>query len=362
MEFKNNLTQLAQRTEKIKDHILTEEATKTSIIMPFFQILGYDIFNPSEFLPEFTCDVADRKGEKIDYAIMREGKPIMLIEAKPYDNCLEKHTHQLIRYFAASEAKFAVLTNGVLYKFFTDLDKSNIMDDTPFFEFNLLNFRDEDVHRLKKFRKDTFDVSSITGTAEELKYKELVKGLFKKQLENIDEEFLNYILSQICPTRRRTTAMLEKFKPWVQEAFNDFIEQTMEDRILPMLKNKTEESEPDAASAPDDIKIAEAVMIERKEHSVITTPEEIETYFIIKSILCNTVDVKSISYKDTASYFAIIYENNVYKWVCRIYLSEYRKMMVLPTDDKKGEKIYFESIDEIYNHKDKVIEAVKRYI
>ena len=80
--FSDQLKGLGKRVSTLKDNVLTEEATKTSLIMPFFQILGYDIFNPLEFVPEFTADVGIKKGEKVDYAIIMDSNPVMLIEAK----------------------------------------------------------------------------------------------------------------------------------------------------------------------------------------------------------------------------------------------------------------------------------------
>lgn len=136
-DFVDQVKNLAKRVKKLKDSILTEEATKTSVIMPFFQSLGYDVFNPEEFVPEFTADVGIKKGEKVDYAILQNGHPIILIEAKSIQERLEKHDSQLFRYFGTTTAKFAILTNGIVYRFYTDLDEQNKMDKVPFFEFNI---------------------------------------------------------------------------------------------------------------------------------------------------------------------------------------------------------------------------------
>ena len=125
MDFIDKLKQFSKRVESLKDNIQTEEATKTSLIMPFFSLLGYDVFNPDEFIPEFTADVGIKKGEKVDYAILQDGKPVILIEAKWIGEKLEKHDSQLFRYFATCKAKFAILTNGQYYRFYTDLEEPN---------------------------------------------------------------------------------------------------------------------------------------------------------------------------------------------------------------------------------------------
>ncbi|HEX3030915.1 MAG TPA: type I restriction endonuclease, partial [Bacillota bacterium] len=175
MDFIDQIKQFAKRVEQMKEHITTEEATKTSIIMPFFQLLGYDVFNPAEFVPEFTADVGIKKGEKVDYAILQDKKPIILIEAKWCGEDLQKHDSQLFRYFGTTCAKFAILTNGIEYKLYTDLDEPNKMDEKPFLEFNILDIKDASVAELKKFQKHKFDLDTIFNTASELKYSNLIK-------------------------------------------------------------------------------------------------------------------------------------------------------------------------------------------
>ncbi len=165
MDFIDQLKQFSQRVENLKDSLQTEEATKTSLIMPFFSLLGYDIFNPNEFVPEFTADVGIKKGEKVDYAIFLDGKPTILIECKWIGEPLQRHDSQLFRYFGTTSAKFAILTNGRHYKFFTDLEEPNKMDEKPFLEIDMLNIKDVRVPEVKKFSKSTFDITTIVDTA-----------------------------------------------------------------------------------------------------------------------------------------------------------------------------------------------------
>ena len=168
MDFSDKVKQFSREVESKKDDLLTEEATKTALILPFFQLLEYDVFNPHEFIPEYTADVGTKKGEKVDYAVMREGKPIILIEAKAVADDLTKHDAQLFRYFTATEAKFAILTNGVSYKFYTDLEESNKMDEKPFLEINMLDLVETQIGELKKFTRENFDIDTIFNTASEL--------------------------------------------------------------------------------------------------------------------------------------------------------------------------------------------------
>ena len=153
MDFAEQLKLLIDKIIKYKDQINTEEATKTAFIMPFFDLLGYDTRNPIEFIPEFTCDIGTKKGEKIDYAIHIDNQPTILIECKWCGENLEKHDAQLMRYFSVSQAKIGILTNGIIYKFFTDLEETNKMDSKPFLEINLLSIRDNEIVELKKESK-----------------------------------------------------------------------------------------------------------------------------------------------------------------------------------------------------------------
>ncbi|EGP5463963.1 endonuclease, partial [Enterococcus faecium] len=175
-KFQDTLKQLGKRVVELKDSIGTEEATKTSLIMPFFAALGYDLFNPTEFVPEFTADVGIKKGEKVDYAIVLEGQPTILIEAKSINEQLTKHDSQLFRYFGTTVSKFGILTNGEEYKFFTDLDEPNKMDLTPFLTVNITKIKDSQIPELAKFHKDNFDVDKITSSAAELKYLNSLKN------------------------------------------------------------------------------------------------------------------------------------------------------------------------------------------
>ena len=141
MDFKDSIKQISERIETLKANLPTEEATKTALIMPFINALGYDVFNPLEVLPEMCCDIGTKKGEKIDYAIMKDGEPIILIECKHWEQDLNLHDNQLLRYFNVSKAKFGVLTNGITYRFYTDLSEPNIMDEKPFLEINMLDLK-----------------------------------------------------------------------------------------------------------------------------------------------------------------------------------------------------------------------------
>lgn len=112
MDIQSKLRELAEKVNTLKDRIETEESTKHAFILPFINILGYDAFNPIEVVPEFTADLGLKKGEKVDYAIFQDDKPILIIECKNWKENLHVHNSQLFRYFHATQTRFALLTNG----------------------------------------------------------------------------------------------------------------------------------------------------------------------------------------------------------------------------------------------------------
>lgn len=345
IDFVDKLNQLIARIETIKDNIQTEEATKTSMVMPFFQLLGYDVFNPLEFTPEYTADVGIKKGEKVDYAIMDEnGLPVILIEAKWCGDSLDKHGSQLFRYFSTTTAKFGILTNGIVYRFYTDLDEVNIMDERPFLEFDLTDIKDSLIPELKKFQRQSFDIELIHNSASELKYGGLIKQLLFQQFSSPTDDFVKYVLSEVYDGVK-TQKMVESFKPIIKKAFSQFMNELINDRLQTAIKNE------------DVVQDNKDVEEPQPTSNIITTDEEIESFFIIKSILheyLTEVDHK-LTYKDTQTYFGILLDGNTWKCVCRLYLSEQRKKIIFPKIEKS---YYLKSIDDLYAFKDDLINAV----
>ena len=322
MDFIDELKQFSSRVENLKDMLTTEEATKNALILPFFQLMGYDVFNPMEFVPEFTADVGLKKGEKVDYAIILDGSPAILIEAKWCGEPLEKHDSQLFRYFGTTTAKFGILTNGIVYKFYTDLDEPNKMDMTPFLEFDLLNLKESVVPELRRFTKEKIDLDAAFSAANELKY-----------------------------------TIVEKFTPIVKKAYNgylnDVINDTLKNAMLAHDDAQTAQTEPEPAP-------------EEKEpvSKIVTTQSELAAYYTIKAILHSTVDPELITYKDTGSYFVITYNNRPSKWICRLRLNDdwKRCSITFPIEEGKQEKLPLNSMDDLYNYTDKFLESVSRFI
>lgn len=357
MDFIDQVKQFTKRVEGLKDSIQTEEATKTSIIMPFFSLLGYDVFNPDEFVPEFTADVGIKKGEKVDYAILSEGTPVILIECKWIGEKLDKHDSQLFRYFGTTKAKFAILTNGQIYRFYTDLEEPNKMDESPFLEINILDIKDGQVTELKKFHKSTFNVNDIFNTASELKYSHQFRSVFAEELQNPSDDFLKLFLTSVY-NGVKTQAVMEKFRPILKKALNGYINELMNDKIKFALDANTD------APAETEIKQETEEPSEPAEpqNKVVTTPEELEAFFITKMLLKDIVPLDDLSYKDTINYISVLYQNKVTKWVCRFSLTSGHKLLIIPDENKKEVKYPLESIYDIDKYKDNLIEVAKRYL
>ncbi len=311
MEFSNQLTDFSERISKLKSNISTEEATKTSIVLPFFHLLGYDVFNPLEFVPEYTADTGTKKGEKVDYAIMQNNDPIIIIEVKPANTELSaKHLNQLFRYFTVTKARFGILTNGIIYKFFSDLDESNKMDLMPFLEINLLNLKSHSISELAKFKKESFDMKGILNSASELKYTSLLKNAIAEQFNEPSEQFVRALIKNIY-TGLKTQTVIDRFKELTRVAIDDYISDLLNDKIKNIIS-------PDVS--PEVVKKSKAP---EKEYSFLA--EETETLEFVKNML----DVNDISYKKTSRYAYIHISDSQYKWVCRISIKQENNLFTL---------------------------------
>lgn len=327
MDFNEKITQFSKRVDNIKSNLLTEEATKTSIILPFFQILGYDVFNPCEFVPEYTADIGTKKGEKVDYAILMDNVPLILIETKPCSSELSaKHMGQLMRYFSVTKARFAILTNGILYRFYSDLEEKNKMDTVPFLEFNLLNFKKDELEELKRFQKDTFNLKSILNSASDLKYLTMIKNVISEQFNNPSDQLVKVLINKNIYSGAKTQAVLDKFKTMVKKAFDEYINDTISERLSTVIS-------PGAIPDPAPKEKADAVLL----------AEEIEILDYIKNMIATELDIK---YRKTSRYAYMQLGEISTKWICRVYIRKEQHLLTLHKfDDTDYEcEYYFDDI------------------
>lgn len=358
MDFNERLASISHRIEQQAEHITTEEATKTAFIMPFIQqVLGYDVFNPLEVVPEFTADVGVKKGEKVDYAIIHDNEVQILIEAKKIGESLSsQHESQLFRYFATTTAKIAILTNGQYYKFYTDLESPNKMDEKPFLEVDLLDVEDHVIPELKKLTKKNFDVESIINAAGELKYLSQIKRLLAHQLVQPHEDFIRFCIANVYDGII-TQKVREQFTPLILKAGNQFVE----DRVNDRLKKALSKSSSYGASSEAEETVGDEEMEKEDDNGIVTTMEEIEGYNIVKAIVRKVVSVERVTARDTKSYFGVLLDDNNRKPICRLHFNRMQKYLGVFDVDKNETRVPIDSLDEIFNYEEELMTAATSY-
>ncbi len=348
MDFSDRINQLASNASKQLEYIQTEEATKNALVMPFIQALGYDIFNMSEVIPEFTADIGIKKGEKVDYAIMRDGIPIILIECKPAGcDLVKEHMDQLQRYFNVTDARFAIWTNGVVYRFYSDLDAPNRMDRLPFLEFDIRDVDKRIIDELTKFTKAAFNIDEILSTASELKYVGEIRRIIERQMDEPDEGIVRVLASEVCHGRF-TESIRETFTKLTKRAFRQFVA----DQTKALLKKAMEGGSLSEFEEDE----------EEGEPRVVTTDEEIEAFMVVRAILREVVDVGRVAMRDTQSYCGILLDDNNRKPICRLRFNYAQKYLGLFDADKNEERVPIDSIDDIYQYADHLRETVSYYV
>ncbi len=357
MDFKDQFKQLADRVSNLKEQILTEEATKNAFIMPFIQMLGYDVFNPFEVVPEMDCDIAKKKGEKIDYAILRDGNPVLLIECKHWKQDLDLHDTQLSRYFVSSKARFGILTNGIKYRFYTDLEQPNIMDKSPFLEIDLERYKESQIEELKKFHKSYFEVDAILSTASDLKYMSDLRNTLKTEFSSPSVDFVKVLAKKVY-SGPLTQKVVDTFTDLVKRSVSLYINDLISERLSVAMQNTESASQVETVA-----NVEESQEQEKPTRSAIeTTEEELEAFYAVKSILRQYIDCNRIAYKDVQSYFGINVDGKVTKTVCRIYFNSKKKSIGICDTDKTENVHTIEAIDDIFQYQEELKNAVMRFI
>jgi hypothetical protein len=322
---------LASQVQSRRQFVTNEETTKHSLIVPFIQTLGYDVFNPQEVRPEYSADFGKKKGEKVDYAIICNDKPIIFIEAKSINENLKNHEAQLSRYFNSTPSvKVAVLTNGIKYKFFTDLKENNIMDLEPFFEFDVLNLNDYTISIVQKFNKEYFDQNLVGEMARELNNIANINSTLRDLFENPTDDFIRFLIKDICKDRL-TASVIERFRPIVKKSIKDaviaIVSQGLfaQDMEIPIeIKEESESSKPGKKEpSSETIEKEKPIKLQRDPN-----PEEIEVFETVKkTLIAYGKNVDDLNCKVTSSYFAI-YNKNINKWFFRLNLDSAQKQLI----------------------------------
>lgn len=360
MVTSNALHALAERARSIDINTLqTEEAAKTSLVLPFIQALGYDIFDPTEVVPEFTADHGLKQGEKVDYAVISAGKPAFIFECKKANDTLDiNRASQLSRYFTQTDARIAILTGGVLYKFYSDLIEPNKMDREPFLEFDIRALDNRMVAEIEPFSKQRFDIEKIRSAASEMSHIKGIKEELSKLHTQPGEGFVR-AMAEACnypgPGTRLTQERLETFTRLVRRAFQGFVNDRINETLASaMARQNVPESD---SSEPGDV----ADETDRSEGGIITTVEEQEAYEMVKSIVSGIVDPERVNIRDTQSYCAVVLDGNSRQTICRFRFGP--RVKYLCFGPATGEEQHLlASLDDIANHSDQLQETVRRFL
>lgn len=355
MDLIEKLQELALRIAKMKEQVGTEEATKTAFILPFLASLGYDVFNPTEIVPEYTADIGTKKGEKVDYCIQKDNQPVIIIECKHWKEKINIHTSQLHRYFNVTSSRFAIITNGIDYQFYTDLEEKNKMDTKPFFEFSFTNINENVSTELKKFQKSNFDVDLILDNASDLKYSKAIKELLSQELKHPSEDFVKYFASRVY-NGRITSKIQEQFEFLVQKSSKQLISELISDRLKTALTNEQEDTKQEIQAV--EIKEAES---HAEENGVFTSEEELEGYRIIQAIIRRKVALNRVFMRDTKSYCGVILDDNNRKPICRLWFNAGKKHIGIFDRDKNEEKCSIEKLEDLYSFEERILETLSYY-
>lgn len=358
MDFIERLQALSKKVSQVSDNLATEEATKNALVMPFLHsVLGYDVFDPNEVVPEFTADTGTKKGEKVDYALIKDGAVQILIECKKYSEALStKHANQLFRYFSVTNARIAILTNGAQYQFYTDLDAPNKMDEKPFLTLDLEDLDEHVVPEIKKLTKSSFDVDSVVDAAGELKYLNQIKKVLSEQFKDPEEDFVKFFTSKVydgVQTAKVKSQFLEITTKALKQFLNDSINARLKSAIGGEVKDSVKIDVPEIQE-----EVTEDVSDKPK---VQTTDEEVEGFNIVKAILRQKVEVQRVFSRDTQSYFGILLDDNNRKPICRLWFNTKQKYIGIFDESKTEIRHPIESVDDIFNFSEQLQNTLALY-
>lgn len=376
MPFSDKLKSLAQRLPQTIGHLETEEATKNALVMPFLAALGYDVFDPTEVVPEYTADVGTKKGEKVDYAIKRNGEIMILVEAKKAGVDLSSaHSNQLFRYFTVTSARIGLLTNGIVYRFFSDLEQPNVMDEKPFLEIDLRDLKENLIKQLAKITKGAFDLEEMLNSASDLKYMREIRQAFEQQMEAPEEDFVKFFFTRVNPNGRFVQSAREQFSGLVKQTFQQVISDRVSERLRAALDREGSPSSEVPASQPPrpapDEKPDEgaadasdgAIGNPSGKDGIETTEEELDGYRIVKAIVCAVLPGDRVTYRDAKSYFAVLTDDNNRKPICRLHLNSASKKYLGLFDDLKQETRHaIASVEEIYGFAEQLRASASKYL
>lgn len=359
--------ELASKVRSQKVNLETEEATKNAFVMPFISnVLGYDVFNPSEVIPEFTADIGTKKGEKIDYALMQGEELQILIEVKKVSEPLSiAHASQLFRYFAVTHARIAILTNGEVYEFYTDLDAPNRMDDKPFLVLDLAAIDETLLPEVAKLTKDSFDLDSVISAASELKYVGQIKRILSAEFKEPSDELVRFLTAQVYTGKAYTQRVRNQFAPLVAKAANQFLNERVNDRLKTALSD-TGSTEQTASLSGDkqteELDLDANAQDKCAKDATEATEEELEGFRIVRAVVCGEVTTKRVAGRDGKTYFAVLLDDNNRKPIARLWFNRSKKYLGVFDENKTETRLPIETPEDIYRYAEQLRTTVTHYL
>ena len=361
MTFENELKEYTKTIPEKLEHIDSEETTKIALITPFLRLMGYDTANPAEVKAEYTADVGTKQGEKVDFAILENGHPLVFMECKSATNNLsEENISQLYRYFSITDIQIGILTNGVEYKFFTTGDDNNRMDEKPFLDINILKLTKKDIKELEKFKKVNFNVDEVVSRADTLKYRNLIKKQLLSEFENPSDEFIRVIGKQVYDGVL-TQSIREKFGNIISIVINEIVNEKINKTLSDAVASNEEEQEDNNNNEAEE---------EIKDESIVTSEFEKEAFFIVKSILSEIVDVERVAMRDRKRYCNILFDDNQRFPIVRLHFNNvnhlrvefYDEITLTSNGGKIGDKVDIVNVSELYKYKERILSIVNEYL
>ncbi|MCY3784554.1 MAG: type I restriction endonuclease [Chloroflexi bacterium] len=353
LDFIDEVRTRSARFAKRIEHLDSEEATKTSLVLPFIQMLGYSIFDPLEVAPEYVADIGMKKHEKVDYALLQEnGDPAVLIECKPYGSSLdEPQESQLFRYFTAvTKARFGILTDGVTYRFFGDLDKPNMMDTRPFLEFNMLAFTEHDVEQLKLFTKPDFRLDGLVDAAREMKYATEIKRVLTEEMAEPSDEFVRFIARRVY-SGLLTKSVREQFALLIRGAFAGWVNDLISDRLKGALERDVG---PSRDPRDDDADDREAAKVAKGD--LECTPLELEALEVVRDIVKDLVDGDRITLRPYRHYCSVALDDS---WVIfRLRLKTQSLRLILEGDKRRETRLPLDGVNGLHAYTEQIRAAL----
>ncbi|MBR2123853.1 MAG: type I restriction enzyme HsdR N-terminal domain-containing protein [Acetobacter sp.] len=259
-DFRQKLKNFAEHVQKQASHCSNEEATKQFLILPLFDLLGYDTRNPHEFAPECISDPSGKN--RVDYAILRNGKPVIALECKPYC-CSHKDfvvgRGQLTGYYNSTVTiKIGILTDGMIYEFYVDSDNLNIMDSEAFLTLNLNDIvqgehiEESVLKMLQSFQKSTFEPEKLRTEAVKRRFIQKVVQQIEELFQEPSEEFVRLLVREQKNGKEPTEEEVKEACLWVEEALDIVLPQLAKASLV---SGNSEEDEVNLDSVEEDTEL-----------------------------------------------------------------------------------------------------------